>query len=260
MAHRALLLGLVLGALPSHGEPKTWLCSAPARDRGAAVASPLGNTRQPARQSIRIEALDAAATPPTYVSRGEPLGPRRIVFLHGMCGHALGYAQSFQWSAAKHGMLVAPQGDVPCSPGSPWAKWSMDSAALDARILSAFRALGSAEPIADIAVIGYSQGASRAEALARRWPERYTRLILIAGPAKVSPDGLAVHSALMMAGTLDRQDLMQASARAFKAAGRRAHYMPLPNAQHGAMGSTPEQSMSAALAWLYEPTPSTNTD
>ena len=250
------LAALALVAFPSHCELPRWLTANPSRERGAAPASPRADAPQPMPRSIRMEPLDDAAPLPTFVMRGEPHGPGKMVFIHGMCGHALGYAQSFQWSAAKHGVLVAPQGDVPCSPGSPWAKWSLDTAALDARIQAAFRTLGSPEPITDVALIGYSQGASRAEALARRWPKRYTRLILIAGPTKVSPAGLPVHSALLMAGSLDRQDLMQASARAFVAAGRRARYMPLPNARHGAMGDTPEQTMSAALTWLYESTPS----
>ncbi len=201
--------------------------------------------------SVRMEPV-AGSKPDTFVMRGEPHGPGKLVFIHGMCGHALGYAQSFQWSAAKRGVLIAPQGDVPCGSGSPWAKWSLDTAALDARIVAGFRALGFAEPIEDVTAIGYSQGASRAEALARTWPKRYTRLILIAGPTRVSPYGLAVKSSLMMAGSLDRQDLMQWSARAFAAAGRRSRYMQIPDARHGSMGSAPEQTMSAALSWLYD--------
>jgi len=35
--------------------------------------------------------------------------------------------------------------------------------------------------------------------------------------------------------------------------------MALPNARHGAMGDRPEQTMDAALTWLYEP-PLTATD
>lgn len=203
-----------------------------------------------------MEPLNTTDPLSTFVMRGEPHGPAKMAFIHGMCGHALGYAQSFQWSAAKHGVLVAPQGDVPCSPGSPWAKWSLDTAALDARIVTAFRELGASEPDLDIAVMGYSQGASRAEALARRFPKRYTRLVLIAGPTKVSPYGLSVKSTLMMAGTLDRQDLMQSSAKAFLAAGRRARYLALPNGRHGSMGDTPEQTMGAALEWLFQAAPS----
>jgi predicted esterase len=257
MGIRAIFASFVLAAIPSRCEPPVWLHGDRPTARSARTPGSRADTASPG-PSLRIEPLDATAALPTFVMRGEPHGPAKLVFIHGMCGHALGYAQSFQWSASKYGVLIAPQGDVPCSPGSPWAKWSLDTAALDERIVAAFRALGSAEPELDIALIGYSQGASRAEALARRWPKRYTRLILIAGPTKVSPYGLAVDSALMMAGTLDRQDLMQASAKAFLAAGRRARYMALPNARHGAMGDTPEQTMGAALAWLYEPPSAVN--
>lgn len=144
--------------------------------------------------------------------RGAPPGSGQLLFFHGSCGHALGYAQSFQVSAAKYGVLIAPQGDVSCGVGSPWSKWSLDTEALDTRIAVAFRALGFAEPLVDVTAIGYSQSASRAEALARRWPARYTRLILIAGPTEMSPKGLRTRSTLTMAGSLDRQDLMQASA------------------------------------------------
>jgi len=262
MEAKSWLCAAALAALPQECHPREWLGGSQIHDLATTPAPAASSSPKPTlvRVSIRMEPLDDAAGPPTFVMRGEPHGPAKMVFIHGMCGHALGYAQSFQWSAAKYGVLVAPQGDVPCSPGSPWAKWSLDTTALDARIQSAFRGLGNEEPVTDVALIGYSQGASRAEALARRWPERYTRLILIAGPTKVSPYGLKVRSALMMAGSLDRQDLMQGSARAFTAAGRRSRYMQLPNARHGAMGSTPEQTMSEALAWLFEPPPSLNTD
>jgi pimeloyl-ACP methyl ester carboxylesterase len=206
---------------------------------------------------LRIEPLDGSS-PPVFVMRGEPRGPGKLVFIHGICGHGLGYAQSFARSAARHGTLIAPQGDRPCD-GTPLARWSLDTVALDARIVSAFHELGFVDPVADITVIGYSQGANRAEALARKWPLRYTRLVLIAGPTKVSPYGLAVRSTVTMAGTLDRQDIMQASSKAFLAAGRRARYFSLPNARHGAMGDNPELTMGAALDWLYaeprEPVP-----
>jgi pimeloyl-ACP methyl ester carboxylesterase len=207
----------------------------------------------PARQTnkpnfLRVEALDDS-TPAMFVMRGEPRGPGKLVFIHGICGHGLGYAQSFVRSAARHGTLIAPQGDRPCD-GTPLSKWSLDTASLDARIVSAFHALGFVEPIVDVTVIGYSQGANRAESLARKWPARYNRLILIAGPTKVSPYGLGVRSAVMMAGTLDRQDIMQESSKAFLAAGRRARYVPLPNARHGAMGDNPEATMGTALDWL----------
>lgn len=115
---------------------------APSRDESAMTGE-----RAASRDSgpVRVEVLDEDATPPTYVVRGEGLGPGRLVFLHGMCGHALGYAQSFQFAAAKRGRLIAPQADVVCGAG-PWAKWSRDVKALHERIERAFIELGDEPP------------------------------------------------------------------------------------------------------------------
>jgi hypothetical protein len=45
-------------------------------------------------------------------------GPRgacpRMVFLHGMCGHGLGYVQSFQSAGHEHGGVLGLQGDIAC--------------------------------------------------------------------------------------------------------------------------------------------------
>jgi pimeloyl-ACP methyl ester carboxylesterase len=247
---KVALLAACLVLLPNDCGVLGWLTPNRHGDGPPSAAAPQARARQTSSPDfLRMEPL-ADSTPPLFVMRGEPRGPGKLVFIHGICGHGLGYAQSFARSAARHGTLIAPQGDRPCD-GTPLAKWSLDTAALDARIVSGFHALGFADPIEDVTAIGYSQGANRAEALARKWPARYNRLILIAGPTKVSPYGLGVRSAVMMAGTLDRQDIMQASSKAFIAAGRRARYIALPNARHGAMGDTPEATMGAALDWLY---------
>jgi pimeloyl-ACP methyl ester carboxylesterase len=201
---------------------------------------------------VRIEALDDAASSPTFVMRGGPRGPGRLVFLHGMCSHGLGYAQSFQWSAAQKGTLVAPQGDVPCSEKT-LAKWSQDIDGIDTRIVGAYRALGEAGLVDDVALIGYSQGASRAESLARRFPERYTRLVLIGAPEAPNPTGLTgVRAAVMMAGERDNQEVMKEGAAAFRRAGIRAMFQSIPEARHGEMGPHPEETMGLALDWLWE--------
>jgi pimeloyl-ACP methyl ester carboxylesterase len=197
-----------------------------------------------------MEQLDGT-TPPVYVLRGAHQGSAPIVVLHGMCSHALGYAQSFQWNAAKKGILVAPQGDLPCS--GPWASWSLDLTALDARIRSAFRSLGVPEPLRDVTLVGYSQGASRAEALARKWPARYTRLVLIASPDAPSARGLEkLRTAVMMAGERDRQDLMMKGMASFRAAGVPVIFQTIPGARHGEMGPSPERTMGAALDFLWD--------
>jgi pimeloyl-ACP methyl ester carboxylesterase len=196
-----------------------------------------------------MEALAPSEKPPTFVMRGGPVGDGHMVFLHGMCAHALGYAQAFQFSAAKYGVLVAPQGDKPCS--GPWASWTNDLEKIDARIVGAFRA-SSETAIEDVVAIGYSQGAVRAEELVRLHPERYTRLILIASPRVSSPRGFdRVRSAVMMAGERDRHDLMKQSARVLTRAGIPSTFIVIPEANHGAMGPTPEKTMGEALDWLY---------
>lgn len=201
--------------------------------------------------TVRIELLDPELSPPVFVQRGHA-GQHRFVFLHGMCGHALGYAQSFQFAAAEKGRLIAPQADVTCGKG-PWSKWSNDIQALDARILAAFVALGSTPPVTGMTVIGYSQGATRARELARKYPERYTRLILIGAPSKTTAEGLGhLRSTVMMAGERDRQDLMKASAQSLSKAGIPSTFMVLPGARHGAMGENPEKTMRSALDWLFE--------
>jgi pimeloyl-ACP methyl ester carboxylesterase len=196
-----------------------------------------------------MEVLDADAKPPMFVMRGEPRGSGRLVFLHGMCGHGLGYAQSFQYSAAKLGTLIAPQADVSC--GGVWSKWSAKVEELDARIVDAFRKLGHPEPIDDVIVIGMSQGASRAVDLVQRFPERYTRLISMAAPGVIRPGQVkTLRGAVMMAGERDRQDLMRQSERALRQSGVPVTFLLIPEATHGAMGPTPERTMGAALDFL----------
>lgn len=223
----------------------------PVTSRGEGAPPVPERTSQRDTGRVRVEALDPQATPATYVVRGAELGSGRLVFLHGMCGHALGYAQSFQFAAAKRGRLVAPQADVVCG-GGPWAKWSRDVKALHERIERAFIALGDSPPIDDICVIGYSQGATRAEALAREFPDSYSRWISIGAPGVANPQGLThLRAALMMAGERDRQDLMKTGARRLAAAKIRSEFRIIPEATHGSMGPHPEQTMQEALDWVY---------
>lgn len=202
-------------------------------------------------RAIRVEALNET-NPPVFAVRGSNLGPDKLVFLHGMCGHGLGYAQSFQHASARKGTLIAPQADQVCGEG-PGAKWSQDVAALDARIVATFRALGFAEPIDDICVLGMSQGATRAAALARAYPGRYTRLVSMGAPTAVEPQGLDhLRGAVLMVGERERKDLMRSSERALQRRGVPAKAMVIPDADHAGMGPTPEKTMTEALDWLWQ--------
>ncbi len=247
LALLTLLLAIGCREASNAGDAPLMTSVAPARPRSSADAADTSDKRPP----VRMEELEPSQVPPTFVLRGGPRGPGRIVFLHGMCGHGLGYAQAFQFNAAKRGTLIAPQADLTC--GGVWSKWSGDLAKLDERITGAFRALGHQEPIDDILVIGMSQGATRAEALARKWPERYTRLISMAAPMALKAGDLPrLRGAVMMAGEKDRRDVMKASERALNASGVATTFMLIPEATHGAMGPTPEKTMGLALDWLWQ--------
>ena len=238
-----LLLACNQGPTDPHSKPLAGAVSESQPAGGTPAAASAG--------PIRMEALHQGETPPTFVLRGGPRGPGRLVFLHGMCGHGLGYAQAFQFSAARLGTLIAPQGDVSC--GGPWSSWSADVTKLDQRIVATFRELGHAPPITDITVIGMSLGATRAAELARRFPERYTRLIAMASPAVLGASRLrTLRGAVMMAGERDRQDLMKASERALRQSGVPVTFMLIPEATHGAMGPEPERTMGAALEFLAQ--------
>lgn len=201
------------------------------------------------RETVRVERL-GDLEPAVFVVRGAK-EHGRLVFLHGMCGHGLGYAQSFQHAAAEKGTLLAPQADVSC--GGLGAKWSMDVAALDQRIVLAFEKLGDSGPVEDICVIGMSQGATRAAALARNYPERYTRLVSMGAPTEVKVAGLErLRAAVMMVGSRERKDLMLASERALRRAGVPATSIVIPDADHAGMGPHPEETMGKVLDWLWE--------
>lgn len=237
-----------------------WACSVPhdaKRSEPRASVSAVPSVASSAPRSdpgpIRMEQLEARAPdePPVFVMRGGPRGAGHLVFLHGMCGHGLGYAQAFQFAAAKIGTLIAPQGDVSC--GDVWSKWSGDLAALDARIAAAFRALGDTRELDDVWVLGMSQGATRAVALVRKYPHRYTHLVSMDAPTALkSGDWKQLRAAVMMAGERDRQDLMRQSERALRASGVPTQYLVIPEATHGAMGPTPEKTMETALQFLQQ--------
>jgi len=57
---------------------------------------------------------------------------------------------------------------------------------------------------------------------------------------------------VMMAGARDRLDLMKAGAAAFRAADIPSTFQVIPEARHGEMGPHPEETMGAALDWLWE--------
>jgi len=231
---------------------------APARASSPSAPDPPGAPGAPdppgaPEPPVVVETIEVPGDVPAFYLRGTQSATRaRMVFLHGRCTHGLGYVQAFQFTAARKGSVLALQGDQACD-GTPFRRWSLDLDKINTRVEAALRAAGDSQPEAwrDMVVIGYSEGSSRAEALAQRWPERYSRVILIGAPGTPSAARLKdVRGAVMMAGDRDRQEHMKAGMRALQAIGVPATFISIPGAAHGGMGDG-ERVMGEALDWLW---------
>ena len=231
----------------------------PAEDRAEAAAPVASASASPPADAsvaappdpIRIESVPVPGDLRVLVLRGEPRQHRfAMVYLHGMCVYPGYYVESFVNAAAARGDLVAVQGDVSCGGDNFLHTWSPDLAALDRRIDAAFVAGGIDAP-REIVLIGYSQGADRAEALAARFPAKYRAVVLIASSSPPSPARLrGVRAGVLMAGTRDSQTNMREGLVALQRAKIPATFIPMPDAWHGHMGSDPEATMARALDFI----------
>jgi predicted esterase len=247
-ASAILISSLVLALACDRADPSA--PAAIAAEPDEAELTPASGIALPRRAPpIRVESLALDGDREAFVVRGAR-GSHSLVFLHGMCSHGQASLQSFQRASAEYGVAVAPTGDMAC-PGKERHSWSHRLDAIDGRIVEALFAAGASGEPRGLTLIGYSLGASRAEQLARKYPERYDTLVLIGGPTQPSPHRMAhLRAAAMIAGERDRQDLMKRGARAFDAAGIRARFFVLPGAKHGEMGSESERVMREVLDWV----------
>jgi pimeloyl-ACP methyl ester carboxylesterase len=173
-----------------------------------------------------------------------------MVFLSGSCTTPLTYLERFALAAARHGGILALQGDKPCRDGS--RRWSPDTLATSARIDAALRAAGI-EDLEDITLIGYSQGAERAEWLAHRFPAKYTRFVLMAGPILPSRARFAeARGIVTLAGYGDVRENMADGAKRLRRASIPAIYMELPGVQHGELSPAANDVVARAFDWLDE--------
>lgn len=201
-----------------------------------------------------IEELAVPGDLPVFVVRGDSAGTRlKTVFLPGSCDRPEVYLGALRAAAARRGGLVALQGDKPCpGPDPRLRRWSSDAGAAAARIEAALRAVGE-EDTGDLTLVGYSQGAERAEWIAAKFPSKFKRLVLVAGPIVPSPARLSgVEAVVTMAGRGDVRENMAIGARALRKARIPAIYMELPSQHHGELDARADASFDRAFEWLDE--------
>ncbi|AUX42095.1 hypothetical protein SOCE26_035220 [Sorangium cellulosum] len=185
---------------------------------------------------------------PAFVVTGRGGACPRMIALHGMCGHGLGFVQAFQGAAREHGGVLGLQGDIPCGADGVFTKYSPNPEETDERIRKALAACGGAAE--DLTIIGYSQGAYVGERLAERWPERYSRLVLLGAPTTPSAARLRdIQGAVLISGEFDAKYRMKDGTTGLLAAKIPAIYREMPGAHHGEMPEA-ERLMDDALDWL----------
>jgi len=204
----------------------------------------------PAEPVVQVVEMPVPKDRPIYPVLGAKTHRNKAVMLAGMCANPAWYLNTFAYAAVEYGDFVGLQGDVVC--GGSSTKWSSNSPLIERRMTQAFDEAGMGD-LRDVTVVGYSQGAERAEWLAAYDPSRFTRFVLIGGPIVPSVERFAhAHAVVLMAGSLDLQTLMREGAERLSKAGIPATFMVLPGARHGDMGPKAQEMMGKALSWLEE--------
>lgn len=234
------------------------------------VASTGGCTRKQAQAQARPEAANVGTTTTrasgiatvdvpddkkVYVVDGNASVHRPIVYLHGMCADPRDDLEAWGGLAKDHGTIIAVVGDVPCPNKPGRTQWTNDAASIDERIANAVNAVarsrGTTFDLSEIVVIGESMGAARAETLATKFPDRYTRLVLVGSPETPSPDNLRnVKAVANLAGEKETQAKMRQGTRALDGAGTPVRFWELPGATHGEYGPEGQRIMSEAVAFV----------
>ncbi len=193
-----------------------------------------------------------------------PTGSAQVIlYMHGVCGDPLAF-RSWISSAIKHATFISLRGDLKCDKRPGRSKWSYRHASRDRRISAAIRAVNAVRAArgamlldpANVVLVGYSQGARRAESLAYRYPKRYRRVALIGIATEPLVHKLRGSEAiLLMAGERDARQHIRDGRDQLTRAGKRVQYLELPKARHGQYGPDAEAIMGQGLDWLFKDLP-----
>lgn len=226
-------------------------------DEAEAEIGPAPTGTEPSASAAAIRELKVPGDATILVAKGETSTP--IVYLHGRCGDPTAF-RAWVDAGVRFGTVISLKGDQKCK-GSGRTKWTEDAAKLDRRITKAIEVtrdeLGVDLDPERRLVVGYSQGALRAELLSTRFPKKYPRAVLIAGPRAPRPTSLTRSEAvLLVVGDHDARAHLSEAATKLAGAGRAVRYLELPGAHHGEYGAQAARVFSEGLGWLVEtPTP-----
>lgn len=232
MTYRALLLAVALLAACRH--PSRTVAAEPEKPTAAVATAAKMPEPPPPPAPARVEKILVPGDLAASVVRASDDQAPLTVFMPGMCSNGTAYLQTFPEAARAQGGVVAIEGDQPCAPGFRTFSW--DAAKQHARVEAALAAAGVREiPPEGITLVGYSQGATLAEQMVQRWPDRYRKVVLIGAPTEPSARSLGQARSLVTM-SCDRDGAaprMQKAAKAAEKAGVPATYIEMANCTHG---------------------------
>ncbi len=190
---------------------------------------------------------------PAWVAPGYGESTRVIVYLHGLCGDPI-RASEWARSAQRFGTLISLRGDTKCKT-SFGHFFRSDPTYLDYRIKKAIRSVSSVLERSldeeDVVLVGYSQGAERAEDLGWLFSGRYSRIALMSGPSAPHADKTAKLDALaIVRGGKEYQKTYREAAIHIDRAGIPTRFFQLPGAVHGEFGRDAPRVMNELFEHL----------
>lgn len=187
------------------------------------------------------------------VAHADASRDQALVYLHGMCGNPLG-AEPWMDLAVERGTLIVVRANVPC-PDRPGYKWPKEVEPIQERIDAALALVkekrGGLLNTETVTLIGYSQGAHRAEKLAAAYPGRYPMLVLGGPPTPPEPESFSSRPRIaILGGELENTDHMHEGHRNLLDSGLAARFFLLPRAHHGGYGPQGPRVMKEVFDWL----------
>lgn len=249
------MLVVAFGLLVASATPEALDLTLAAQESSAQRTASSAHLVRPAaaEESTRPRDVSMPGDRPLRVALAAPSEDRAIVYLHGMCGAEEG-ADVWAKRATAYGTLVTLRADVPCG-DRPGYKWPKDAGAIQARIERALTRVsevrGSPLRTEDVWLIGYSQGAHRAERVAAAYPHLYRTLALGGPPTAASPERLrhARHIAVFGGELEDTSHMVEGYLQLY-AAGLDTRFFTLPRAGHGGFGPEGPRVMGEIFAFL----------
>ena len=265
----ALAFPIALGCSPERSVPIAFAGSAPSPAPPAASPVPVPSAPttaapEPAPASPEpslpagiepgaFTSLEVPGDADVAVSHGRAGTRRAIVYLHGACGDLRAPGA---WSSAsvEVGTLIALRGDRSCGEHHRYY-WGPDTRRLEGRVRAALARVaevrGSEFAPDDVVLMGYSQGATRAQELHAGHPELYPRVILAGIPVAPSARHLAgARAVAVLGGQLELTTHMKTGVWALEAHDIPVFFALFPRAAHGEFGPEAERVMREAFEWL----------